>query len=98
MSCLPVSPQDAAFFDHNNPVGLAERERAFQLALADMMAYLRSESGQVAIFDATNSTQDRREKLVSVEGWKGGLSGGCNEGGCTTRFGDAVLQECAVKC
>jgi hypothetical protein len=77
-ACLPPYPpthvflraclQDAAFFDHNNPVGLAERERAFQLALADMMAYLRSEAGQVAIFDATNSTQDRREKLVSARG------------------------------
>lgn len=59
--------QDAAFFDHNNPVGLAERERAFQLALADMMGYLRSDAGQVAIFDATNSTQERREKLVGEQ-------------------------------
>lgn len=71
LHCVPcvyavvgARPQDAAFFDHNNPVGLAERERAFQLALADMLGYLRSDAGQVAIFDATNSTQDRREKLV----------------------------------
>lgn len=64
-----VRLQDAAFFDHNNPIGLAERERAFQLALADMMGYLRSDAGQVAIFDATNSTQDRREKLVGGDLW-----------------------------
>jgi hypothetical protein len=60
--------QDAAFFDHHNPVGLAERERAFQLALADMLAFLSTPTGQVAIFDATNSTQERREKLVSGSG------------------------------
>jgi hypothetical protein len=78
---LLVLLQDAAFFDHNNPVGLAERERAFQLALADMMKYLRSESGQVAIFDATNSTQERREKLVSGLHEGMGVRAGAQGGG-----------------
>ncbi|KAF6255112.1 6-phosphofructo-2-kinase-domain-containing protein [Scenedesmus sp. NREL 46B-D3] len=55
--------QDAEFFDHNNPAGRAARERAFHLALQDLMGYLHTEAGQVAILDATNSTQERRDKV-----------------------------------
>lgn len=43
--------------------GCEARESAFQAALDDMLLYLRGD-GQVAIFDATNSTQERRLKLV----------------------------------
>uniref|UniRef100_A0A383W1K9 6-phosphofructo-2-kinase domain-containing protein n=1 Tax=Tetradesmus obliquus TaxID=3088 RepID=A0A383W1K9_TETOB len=58
--------QDAEFFDHNNPAGRAARERAFHLALQDMMGYLHTEAGQVAILDATNSTQERRNKVCEA--------------------------------
>eukprot|EP00882_Tetradesmus_deserticola_P010245 GHRQ01010823.1.p1 GENE.GHRQ01010823.1~~GHRQ01010823.1.p1 ORF type:complete len:342 (+),score=123.45 GHRQ01010823.1:652-1677(+) len=58
--------QDAAFFDHNNPAGRAARERAFHLALQDLMGYLHTEAGQVAILDATNSTQERRNKVCEA--------------------------------
>jgi 6-phosphofructo-2-kinase/fructose-2,6-biphosphatase len=57
-------PQDAAFFDAHNPAGVEARNRALDAALADLMAYLESEHGQVGIFDATNSTVERRKKLV----------------------------------
>ncbi|GBF90835.1 6-phosphofructo-2-kinase fructose-2,6-bisphosphatase [Raphidocelis subcapitata] len=56
--------QDAAFFDHNNAEGRAAREMAFRAALEDMIAWLRQERCQVAIYDATNSTQERRELLA----------------------------------
>eukprot|EP00775_Hariotina_reticulata_P010180 gene10180-10340_t len=47
--------QDASFFDHHN-----------ELALNDMLMWLDSDEGQVAIFDATNSTQERRDKLAAA--------------------------------
>lgn len=55
--------------------GRAARERAFQLALVDMLDYLDSDEGQVAILDATNSTQERRDKvggqqLLPVSHWR----------------------------
>jgi 6-phosphofructo-2-kinase/fructose-2,6-biphosphatase len=61
--------QDAAFFDATNKAGVEARNRALDAALADLMAYLESENGQVAIFDATNSTVERRQKLVGC--WEG---------------------------
>ncbi|KAG2490339.1 hypothetical protein HYH03_011286 [Edaphochlamys debaryana] len=55
--------QDAAFFDHANESGVEARNRALHAALDDLTAYLRSDSGQVAIFDATNTTVARRNLL-----------------------------------
>ena len=55
--------QDAAFFDHRNPAGREARERALAAALEDMEGWLSSSGGQVAIFDATNSTASRRGAL-----------------------------------
>jgi hypothetical protein len=56
--------QDAAFFDHRNPAGREARERALVAALDDMEAWLTGAgAGQVAIFDATNSTAARRDAL-----------------------------------
>lgn len=43
--------------------GRAARERAFQLALVDLLECLETDAGQVAILDATNSTQERRAKV-----------------------------------
>lgn len=40
------------------------RQKAVEAALAEMTAYLRSDFGQVAIFDATNTTSSRRQLLV----------------------------------
>lgn len=42
------------------------RQRALIAALDAMMEWLESGVGQVAIFDATNSTVSRRQFLVSV--------------------------------
>ncbi len=42
------------------------REQALHAALDEMTAWLDLASSQVAVFDATNSTEDRRNKLVCV--------------------------------
>ncbi|KAK9833381.1 hypothetical protein WJX81_000334 [Elliptochloris bilobata] len=55
--------QDAAFFDHNNPAGREARHRALIAALEDMEGWLATADAQVAIFDATNSTEERRSLL-----------------------------------
>lgn len=50
--------QDAAFFDKNNSAGLEARQLALDMAINDMLAWLRLEQSQVAIFDATNTTRE----------------------------------------
>ncbi len=42
------------------------RQKALLAAMEDMLKYLSSEKGQVAIFDATNTTEERRQFLVSA--------------------------------
>lgn len=51
--------QPAAFFDPGNPEGLAARRAMAEAALEDTLAWLR-DGGEVAIYDATNSTRLRR--------------------------------------
>jgi broad specificity phosphatase PhoE len=47
------------FFDPDNPEGDSARKQVAMQALSDMAQWL-SEDGQVAIYDATNSTSERR--------------------------------------
>ncbi|GLC46274.1 hypothetical protein PLESTB_000596000 [Pleodorina starrii] len=56
--------QNADFFDAHNPAGMEARHRALFAALDDLQAYLYSDIGQVAIFDATNTTEERRRLLI----------------------------------
>jgi broad specificity phosphatase PhoE/predicted kinase len=51
------------FFSPQNEDGLKARRQAAQSALTDMIAWLR-QGGEVAVFDATNSTQTRRNWLL----------------------------------
>lgn len=48
------------FFDPDNPEGRRERMRLADIVLRDMLKWL-SQTGQVAIYDATNSTRERRQ-------------------------------------
>ncbi|EFJ46141.1 hypothetical protein VOLCADRAFT_105711 [Volvox carteri f. nagariensis] len=59
--------QDAEFFDHTNEAGLEARHRALNAALDDLTAWLRSDQGQVAVFDATNTTESRRNLLAVAD-------------------------------
>ncbi|EFJ46639.1 hypothetical protein VOLCADRAFT_30993, partial [Volvox carteri f. nagariensis] len=56
--------QNADFFDAHNSAGIEARNRALYAALDHLKAYLYSEIGQVAIFDATNTTVERRKLLI----------------------------------
>ena len=78
---------------------MAMREAALHAALDDMIAWLRKPEAQVAVFDATNSTEDRRNKLVRRLGDKGfrahesggtGLPGGGGLQGAGRRIQAAV--------
>ena len=50
------------FFDPKNPEGLAERKRVAMLALDDLIAWVNG-PGQIGIYDATNTTKERRAML-----------------------------------
>ncbi|KAH9119729.1 hypothetical protein LEN26_011468 [Aphanomyces euteiches] len=50
---------DAAFFDPENPLGKQQRMQLAEAAMDDMLNYLYNE-GEVAIYDGTNSTLERR--------------------------------------
>ncbi|KAI9310226.1 6-phosphofructo-2-kinase-domain-containing protein [Dichotomocladium elegans] len=51
------------FFDPNNPIGEQQRRESARAALDDMLGWFDKEQGIVAIFDATNSTYERRRWL-----------------------------------
>jgi len=53
----------AEFFDSSNPHALALRKQAATMALNDLLEFLDG-GGEVAIFDATNSTHDRRQMIL----------------------------------
>lgn len=55
--------QDHTFFDPNNPVGIKHRTQAAKAALEDMIRWFNEDDGIVAIYDATNSTVERRQLI-----------------------------------
>ncbi|KAI1189300.1 6-phosphofructo-2-kinase [Nemania serpens] len=60
------APQPSAdFFDNANPEGERARRAAAEAALADMLGWFR-QGGVIGIFDATNSTKERRKWLMDV--------------------------------
>merc|ERR1719300_1816007 len=65
--------RDHQFFDHSNPEGMRIREEVCEEALEDVFAWLAG-GGEVAVFDATNTTRQRREllhsKVVTERGYK----------------------------
>lgn len=50
------------FFDPANPDGLSERKRVAMLALDDLIQWTKGD-GQIGIYDATNSTRERRAMI-----------------------------------
>lgn len=57
--------QSADFFRGDNPEGMEARNEVAALAMEDMISWMQ-EGGQVGIFDATNSTRERRNMLMKL--------------------------------
>ncbi|KFO19653.1 6-phosphofructo-2-kinase/fructose-2,6-biphosphatase 2 [Fukomys damarensis] len=52
------------FFRHDNEEAMKIRRQCALVALEDVKAYLTEESGQIAVFDATNTTRERRDMIL----------------------------------
>ena len=55
----------ASFFDPLNEEAVAQRALACNAALDDMMIYMTKPNVRVAVYDATNSTKERRSYLLN---------------------------------
>ncbi|XP_058498583.1 6-phosphofructo-2-kinase/fructose-2,6-bisphosphatase 2-like isoform X2 [Solea solea] len=53
------------FFRHDNEEAMRIRKQCALVALDDVKVYLNVEGGQIAVFDATNTTRERRELILS---------------------------------
>ncbi|XP_012616151.1 6-phosphofructo-2-kinase/fructose-2,6-bisphosphatase 2 isoform X2 [Microcebus murinus] len=53
------------FFRHDNEEAMRIRKQCALVALEDVKAYLTEESGQIAVFDATNTTRERRDMILN---------------------------------
>lgn len=82
---LVGSQVNHSFFDPQNPEGLAERMRVARLALEDMLQWLDL-GGQIGIYDATNSTRERRA-------W---ISRTCAERGAKVVFVETICNDPTV--
>uniref|UniRef100_A0A7N6A4Y4 6-phosphofructo-2-kinase/fructose-2,6-bisphosphatase 2 n=1 Tax=Anabas testudineus TaxID=64144 RepID=A0A7N6A4Y4_ANATE len=51
------------FFRHDNEEAMKIRKQCALVALQDVKAYLTGEGGQIAVFDATNTTRERRDLI-----------------------------------
>ncbi|KAK7300916.1 hypothetical protein RJT34_11768 [Clitoria ternatea] len=59
------SSQSADFFRADNPEGVEARNEVAKMAFEDMVSWMQ-EGGQVGIFDATNSSKQRRNMLMKL--------------------------------
>ncbi|PAA51981.1 hypothetical protein BOX15_Mlig033382g2 [Macrostomum lignano] len=59
-----TSETSHGFFDPSNAQASRLREECARLALEDVSHYLTVEGGEIAVFDATNSTRRRREAIL----------------------------------
>jgi broad specificity phosphatase PhoE len=80
-----VGPQQpASFFDPDNADGRASREALALSALEDLVDWVTSGSGRIAIYDATNATRSRRD-VVEARLQREGLRPLFVESVCTDR-------------
>jgi broad specificity phosphatase PhoE/predicted kinase len=79
------SHQRHSFFDPGNVAGQQARRDVAMAALEDMLAFL-DESGDIAIYDATNSTRERRA-LVAAR---------CAEAGLEVVFVESICNDPSI--
>lgn len=77
--------QTHEFFDPENPSGAEARRQLALAALDDMLGWLRA-GGEVAIYDATNSSRARRDLLRAA----------CAEHGVELVFVESVCDDAAI--
>ncbi|XP_014348046.1 6-phosphofructo-2-kinase/fructose-2,6-bisphosphatase 2 isoform X1 [Latimeria chalumnae] len=53
------------FFRHDNEEAMKIRKQCALVALEDVKSYLTEEGGQIAVFDATNTTRERRKLILN---------------------------------
>lgn len=63
-SCVRAMDQSAHFFDPNNTKAAQLREEVAMATLDDLLDYILDQGGSVGIFDATNSTLERRKHIM----------------------------------
>lgn len=56
--------QDNSFFDNNNQICKNKREEISRICFQDLLKWISLE-GDIGIFDATNTTKDRRKYLIT---------------------------------
>jgi len=56
----------ASFYNPSYSIGVAQRKVACDAALSDLMKYINLNGVRVAALDATNSTKERRNHIVSI--------------------------------
>ncbi|KAI9217497.1 6-phosphofructo-2-kinase-domain-containing protein [Blastocladiella britannica] len=71
------------FFDPSNKEAALLRNEAASMALADMLKWFEEEDGCVAIYDATNTTKERRERIVKT----------CREHHVDVMFVESICQD-----
>jgi broad specificity phosphatase PhoE/predicted kinase len=74
------------FFDPANPEGVRQRTEMALMALEDMIKWF-AEGGEVAIYDATNSTRERR-RLIQER---------CEQAGVRVIFVESICDEATVE-
>ena len=60
----PMEPQTAEFFDPNNEKAAHLRDDIAMATLDELLDYILDQGGSVGIFDATNSTLERRQMVM----------------------------------
>ena len=60
----PIEPQNAEFFDPNNEKAAHLRDDIAMATLDELLDYILDQGGSVGIFDATNSTLERRQMVM----------------------------------
>ena len=79
-----MSPHPLAnFFDPHNPEGEKMRWAAAEAAVSDMLKWFKESNGVVGIFDATNSTKQRRAWIHKT----------CTEAGIETLFVESSCDD-----
>lgn len=74
------------FFDSHNVEGEAARRELARVAMEDMVGWFRAGGGEVAIYDATNHTRDRRTMVRQ----------GCDRAGIPVLFVESLCDDAEI--